>query len=77
MKTFTTEEIDSINKLGFFWNATGSEFFSDQGDYEMGIYRDADLGIVLRSRKWDDDFCEYKDDYELFGSVKELLTYLT
>ena len=75
---YTAEEIAALNKLEFHWSETNKEFFSDALDYEMGVYRDSyDSSFVLRSRRWNDDFCEYKDDYDHFATFAELVAYLS
>lgn len=75
MENFHSDEIAILNKAGFYWDATSREFFSDTLDYERGIYRDGEGGIIFRSRIWDEEMCQYEDEYENFGSVFEFIGY--
>lgn len=78
MKNFSTNEQEQLKKLGFYWSDISQEFFSDAWDDEMGIHRDsADFHLILRTRSWDDEDCEYQDHYEHFSNFDELMAFLS
>jgi hypothetical protein len=76
---FTPDECAAIQglNLNFHWRETENEWFSDALENEMAIFKDThDNSFVLRTRCWDDDDCEYRDDYEWFKTIGELVEYL-
>jgi len=80
----TTEQIDELNKmgLGFYYSNISKEYLSDANGYEMGIsYDPLHVGhsapFTLRTRKWDEDTCQYEDEYERFETFQELKAYIT
>jgi hypothetical protein len=80
----TTEQIDELNKLGFgfYYSNSSKEYLSDVNGYEMGIsYDPLHVGhpapYTLRTRKWNDESCQYEDEYDRFETFKELKAYLT
>jgi hypothetical protein len=80
----TTEQIDELNKLGFgfYYSNSSKEYLSDVNGYEIGIsYDPLHVGhsapCTLRTRKWNDESCQYEDEYDRFETFKELKAYLT
>lgn len=80
----TAEQIDELNKLGlgFYYSKSSKEYFSDANEYEMGIsYDPLHVGhsapFTLRTRRWNDDTCQYEDEYERFQTFEELKAYLS
>jgi hypothetical protein len=80
----TAEQIEELNKLGlgFYYSHSSKEYISDINEYEMGIsYDPLHVGhsapFTLRTRKWDDESCQYEDEYERFETFQELKAYLS
>jgi hypothetical protein len=80
----TSEQIDDLNKLGynFHWSISQRESLDYCGENEMGIsYDPLHVGhpapYTLRTRKWNDESCQYEDEYDRFETFKELKAYLT
>lgn len=80
----TTEQIAELNKFGldFYYSKSSKEYISHSNEYEIGIsYDPLHVGhsapFTLRTRKWDDDSCQYEDAYERFETFEGLKTYLT
>lgn len=76
-------QIKELNALGFNfnWNKTNREYIDDSGEYEQGLsYDPLTVGhpcpYTLRQRKWDEETCQYEDEYERFETFADLKAYL-
>lgn len=77
MDKFTAAEIEALSKLEFHWSEISKEFINDYYENEMGLYHDLNDGkYILRTRAWDDELCEYKDDYKRFETFADFLGYI-
>ena len=80
----TTKQIDELNKMGleFYYNNGSKEYISNANEYEMGVSYDPlyvghPAPFTLRTRKWDEGTCQYKNEYERFVTFQELKAHIT
>jgi hypothetical protein len=76
---FSTQDTQKLASLGFNWDETSREFFSDLYGQEMGIFYDSggiSCPFALRQKLYDYEEERYWDEFNYFETLTDLFEFI-